>query len=223
MTEQELEELFENCPKLFHMAEIDSWPSIKKYGLLSTTALLDLYEIKGRKRKAIEDQHRPDSVCITKKSLPGAVIRDQKAMSDKDLLKCLPKKLLSPTDWYRILNCKVFFWLSEERLIRLTHARNYRSREHLVLEVCTRSLVEAYRDKIWFCPINSGCTKPMPRYRDRDTFSKISDYPYSYWQKKRKRSDRVAELAIDYSVPDIKRYVARVMTYKDMECISVIG
>ena len=45
MTETELEELLSDCPTLYHMAEDRSWPSIRHRGLLSTTALLDLYGV----------------------------------------------------------------------------------------------------------------------------------------------------------------------------------
>ena len=41
-------------PRLFHMAEDGSLTSIQAHGLLSTTALLDLYEIGGPVRAAIE-------------------------------------------------------------------------------------------------------------------------------------------------------------------------
>ncbi|MEG9861289.1 MAG: hypothetical protein V6Z81_02105 [Parvularculales bacterium] len=50
MTEEELEELIENCPKLYHMAERGSWSSIEKQGLFSTSALLDLYGYTGEER-----------------------------------------------------------------------------------------------------------------------------------------------------------------------------
>ncbi len=47
------------------MAEADTWDSIRKNGLLSTSALLDLYEIKGAQRYAIESDHRPESIPIS--------------------------------------------------------------------------------------------------------------------------------------------------------------
>ena len=40
----------ERWPRLYHMAEAGSWPSIKERGLLSTTALLDLFELEGESR-----------------------------------------------------------------------------------------------------------------------------------------------------------------------------
>ena len=53
MTEGELAELIRDCPTLYHMAECGSWPSIRRHGLLSTSALLDLYGVQGAERDVI--------------------------------------------------------------------------------------------------------------------------------------------------------------------------
>src|SRR6185436_11524880 len=96
-------------PRLYHMAEAGSWPSIERHGLLSTTALLDLFEIKGAEREALELQHRPESVEIRHPRHGVAIIRDQKPLREKSLKQALQDGL-APRDWYRILNEKVFFW-----------------------------------------------------------------------------------------------------------------
>lgn len=70
-------ELVALYPRLYHMAEDSSWPSIHKYGLLSTSALLTLYGYTGTKREHIESQWRPEKVTISGKGLRDAVIRDQ--------------------------------------------------------------------------------------------------------------------------------------------------
>ncbi len=221
MTEAELEELITNCPTLFHMAEKGAWDSIKRYGLLSTSALLDHYAIEGPDRFQIESRHRPKSVEISIEGLPRAVVRDQIPMSDSGLVKALPEHL-SPSDWYKLLNAKVFFWLSENRLHRLTSAKAYRDRKHDVLEVDTRSLIDAHRNAIWLCPMNSGCTKPMPHSRDETIFARIPDYRYSYWKERRSRRERVVELAVDYSVVDVRNHIKRVIVKQADEVLSVL-
>jgi hypothetical protein len=80
-----------------------------------------------------------------------------------------------------------------------------------VIEVSTRALVKLHRERIWFCPMNSGCTKPYPHPRDENTFRRIPDYPYTHWRKRRAPGERVVELAVDYSVPDIAPFVIQVM------------
>lgn len=221
MTDAELDELINNCPTLYHMAERGSWPSIGEEGLLSTSALMDLYGYSGAARQKIERQHRPTSVPINAEGLPGAVIRDQAPMSDQGLLRALPARL-KPADWYALLNSKAFFWLSLERLHKLTGAKTYRDKEHDILEIDTKSLIAAHRDRIWFCPINSGCTKPYPRPRDEKVFQRIGSYPYAHWRPRRRKQDRVVELAVDYSVPDIADHVKRVVVKRrDVEIATL--
>jgi hypothetical protein len=195
------------------MAEDGSWPSIRERGLLSTTALLDLYGATGAARVEIEERRRPASKPLHRSGLPLAVVRDQLPMDDAGLRRCLPLHL-TPADWYQLLNQKVFFWLTRDRLIRLLKAGTYRDRPHTVIEVSARALVEAHHDRIWFCPMNSGCTKPYPHPRDGNTFRRIPDYPYFRWRRSRPRGERVVELAVDYSVPDIARFVIRVIRMK---------
>lgn len=221
MTEEELEELITDCPTLYHMAQLGSWPAIQERGLLSTTALLDLYGVEGAEREQIEVQHRPNSVEIAADGLPLAVIRDQIPMSDAGLRKALPSRL-EPSDWYAILNSRVFFWLTQDRLHRLLQAGAYRDQEHDVLEIDTRSLIETHRAQISFCPYNSGSTVMNPVARDESTFAIIEDYPYSEWRKKRKRGERAVELTVDYSVPDMLDHVRRVVVKRNTEVVNVL-
>jgi len=221
VTDTELDELIEDCPTLYHMAERQSWPAIRKQGLLSTTALLDRYGIDGADRNRIEAQRRPKSVVLEKSGVGRAVVRDQFPMDDKGLSRCLQDGLTAE-DWYRLLNGKVFFWLTRDRLLRLLNAGTYRSDEHDVIELSTSPLVDAHRERIWFCPMNSGCTKPFPHNRGRDTFQRISDYPYASWKKRRPRGERVVELAVDYAVPDIYDFVKRVVRMKGDAEIEVL-
>lgn len=221
VTEAELKELLEDCPTLYHMAERQSWPAIREHGLLSTTALLDRYGITGTERQAIEAQRRPISITLERQGLGRAVVRDQFPMDDKGLARCLQDEL-SPSDWYRLLNGKVFFWLTRARLLRLMNAGAYRSDEHDVLELETSAIVTAYKDRIWFCPMNSGCTKPFPHARGKNTFQRISEYPYAAWATKRSRGERVVELAVDYAVSDIKKFVKRVIRMKGQNEIAVL-
>lgn len=206
MTDKELEEFLENSPKLYHMAEFDSWSSIKDRGLLSTSAILDLYGVDGAERRRIEEVRRPASVTLTHKTLPPIVIRDQLPMTDGALNRCLQDGL-TPRDWYLLLNFRVFFWPSKERLLRLLGAKAYRNKKHDILEVDSRSLVVDYKDQITLSPINSGSTIFNPQPRGRGTFARITDYAYA----KRPKDNRLAELAIDYSVPNMVDYVERVL------------
>ena len=203
------------------MAEHGSWPSIRKHGLLSTSALLDLYEVAGARRVQIEERRRPAGILLDHPTLPRAVIRDQIPMDDSGLRRCLPRNM-TPFDWYRLLNTKVFFWLTRDRLLRLLNAGAYRDEIHDVIEINARLLIEAYYNKIWFCPINSGCTKPMPHARNKDTFMRIPAYPYAIWRPKRKKGERVVELAVDHGVPNIRDFVKRVVQMRGLKEIGPV-
>jgi hypothetical protein len=203
------------------MAERGSWPSIRQHGLLSTSALLDRWEIKGSQRDAIEAKRRPKNVIIDHPALGRAMVRDQKPMDDAGLCRCLQDGL-TPTDWYRLLNARVFFWLTRARLNRLLTARPYREREHDVLEFDAAALVSAYRTGITLSPINSGATKPFPRNRGRDTFLSIPQYPYADWRARRAAGERVVEFCILGGVANVGGFVRRVTVMKGEQEVSVL-
>jgi hypothetical protein len=195
--------------------------AIRSRGLLSTSALLDKYGISGASRLEIEARRRPSSVTLRRHGLASAVVRDQLPMDDQGLQRCLLDGM-SPSQWYGLLNSKVFFWLTRERLICLLNAGTYRTQEHDVLELDSKALVKAYAGRIWFCPINSGCTKPFPHPRGNSTFQRISDYPYAQWKRKRKRGERVVELAVDYAIPDVTKYVKRVIRMNSAKELGLV-
>jgi|ERR1043166_3429656 hypothetical protein len=203
-----VEELSKRYPVLYHMAEFDTWASIRKYGLLSTTALLDLFEIDGKERSTIEKKHRPASVEIANRRLGKAVVRDQGPMSDGDLKRCLIR--LAPTDWYQILNRHVFFWPTWNRLLRMLNAKTYKSQKHTVLTVNTASLLEAWESNVRLTALNSGCTRPRAWPRGRKTFMAMKDYPFEARRRNQGLGNALAEVAIQYSVPDIQKHVIAV-------------
>ena len=75
------EVLIRTYPTLYHMAEHGSWPGIRKLGLLSTSSLLDLFEISGKARHEMESKRRLESVQIRHPIYGEAVVRDQKPLS----------------------------------------------------------------------------------------------------------------------------------------------
>lgn len=199
------EVLIERYPTLYHMAENGSWPSVLAKGLLSTKAVLDLVGLEGAERNALEIQHRKESITLV--HADGTfVLRDQKPMSENRLRKALPSDI-SPGDWYRFINSRVFFWTKKERLLRLLGAREYRGVGHEVITVDTRSLVEAYEDRILLCHINSGNTFPVPHQRDFGIFMTIAAFPAKANGNPVKEA---VELTIDYAVPDIRNHVVSV-------------
>ena len=211
------EEFCEKYPRLYHMAESNSWDSIQRHGLLSTTALLDLFEVTGKERVRLESEHRPKSVSICHSKYGNAIIRDQKPMSDAGLHRCLEG--MTPTQWYECLNRKVFFWLTRERVLVLLNARAYRKRSHTVITIDTAQMLQRYFKKITLSSINSGCTLFKPRPRSKNTFASFSDYPF---ELRSIRTDVCVELAVEYSVPDISEFTEHVEEMQGEKVINLI-
>jgi hypothetical protein len=215
------DEFANHYPRLYHMAEKDSWESIKTHGLLSTSALLDLFEIHGATRVAIESNHRPESVIIRHPELGSATIRDQKPMRESALLSCLNG--CTPREWYRFLNRHVFFWVSEERVRVLLRARAYRKNEHLVLTLDTSALLYAYHKSALLSPINSGSTIYRPVGRGLSTFAPLSRYPFAERKRIRGVANAVAELTVPKAVPDVFEFVTRAEIRKGDDVLRKIS
>lgn len=202
-----LQRIAELHPTVYHMAEFGTWESIRKHGLLSTSALLDLFGIAGAERRNIEACRRKTSIAISDSQHGSVVIRDQRPMSNSKLASCL-RDGLTPADWYRILNGKVFFWLTEPRLLTLMGA--YSDREHLVLEVNTAELLKRFADKVMLAPMNTGTTSPMAFPRGGKTFQPPHKYRFDMNKKKKGGLRKaIVELTVDYSIPDISDLTVR--------------
>lgn len=209
-----LEELAELYPILFHMAAEGSWPSIRQHGLLSTTALLDLFEIDGEERERIEDCHRPECIEISHPKHGKAVVRDQKPMSVNGLRRAL-RDGLTPCDWFRILNDKVFFWVTRERLTRMMNARAYKDMPKVVLEIDTRRLLRRHFPRVVLAPMNTGATQRFPWPRGKSTFQTLAEYPFE--DRHRRRLEPVVELAVAGAVYDAAELVLRVVEVRPGE------
>ena len=186
------------------MAECGSWSSIKRHGLRSTSALLDLFEIEGPERRRIESEWRRNSVPIQHRAHGDALIRDQGPMPPDDLEPLLDG--LTPKEWYELINRKSFFWATEDRLSRFLNAVPYRHRIHDVITVDTRELLERHLECITLSSINSGVASFGPKYRRGvNTFRTIEDYP---------PNQDVAEFAVEYQIPDIADMIISVEQWK---------
>ena len=190
-------------PKLYHLAEAGSWPSIQRHGLLSVSALLDLFEVDGERRDELESQLRPKPVTLRHPSHGAVVLRDQKPLSWAKLSACLID--MTPTEWIRLLNRHVFFWLDRRHLDRLLNAKEYRERSHDVITFDTRSVLRSHEAHL--SPINSGSTLFNPARRGRTTFRPLAVYEVL---EKRKP----IEFLIERCVPDARVHVIHVETQR---------
>jgi len=214
----EIAKFVERYPMLYHMAEEGTWPSIKAHGLLSTTAALDLFDLKGQERTSLEEQHRPEKHAI---DLRGTriVLRDQKPMHPDRLAVALIDGT-KPSEWYKLLNSKVFMWAEEHRLMKLLNARGYSKLKHDVLSIDTAKFMNSYAAKVWLCHMNSGNTFPLPHRRGVEIFKRIGDYPTR--RRTGGPAKEVVEVVTDYSIPDIAEFVAEVRSFRGKEFLGTI-
>jgi hypothetical protein len=196
------EKIITQHPLLYHMAEGGAWANIRQHGLLSTTALLRLFEVNEPQRSAIGSWYRRSREVVRHSDYGCAAIRDQTPMPPGKLRLALTD--MDPSEWYKLLNGKVFFWSTKDRLISFLKARSHRNRPHDVLTICTRSLVEQYANEITLSPINSGTVRMPTHRRGSDTFQPITAYPC------RTRRECFAELAVEGCVPDMERHTLSV-------------
>jgi hypothetical protein len=188
---------------LYHMAEEPNWPGILERGLLSTSALLDLYGYTGDARAGIESRFRKEKVTISKAGFAPVVIRDQKPLDPVELAPLLLQGMATE-EWYRLINGKVFFWAEWYRLDWLLGARAYRGYPHVVIKVDPRFLLDRCGARTTLTSINSGsalrsASGSRAPSRGPSTFQTIEAFDAS-------RS--VVEVAVDVRVDDV-RAVAR--------------
>jgi len=191
------------------MLEKGSWPSIMKYGLLSTTALLELFGCRGPKRFKIESQLRSgwNPVKIKHPVYGVAFIRDQFPMCDWPqegiYLADLLEDDVTEQQWFEFLNRKTYFWVKKYDLHKILCAPQYKNRAHWILIVNTRALLERYADKVYLCDQNSGSLYSR-RKRGPNIFVPFRECPLK---------KNIIELAVDYGVPDIADFTISVEEY----------
>ena len=186
-------------PRVYHVAHEEAWPGIRRRGLLSTSALLDLFEVCGPVREQVEAQRRPQSVAITHPVHGSAVIRDQKPLSEAKLLRCLED--MSPRQWYEALNRRVFFWCTRHDMLGMQMARAYRDHVNLIITVDSRALLLAHHERCILARINTGATR-FPTPRGTKTFCPFSEWPPDIRPRALDLRWPPKELAVDYAVPD---------------------
>jgi hypothetical protein len=197
-----LETFIRHYPVLYHMADARNWPSIQRWGLLSTQALLERMEVESH--QAVEERRAGGPVQIDHPRHGAVFIRDQHQIREKQLAGCLID--VTPERWRAILNARVFFWPTLERLESMY--RYYQDEPQLIFEIPSAPFINAYQRKIELSRINSGFIMRKPARRGLETFQPFEAFQHSAKQK-------VAELTIPGSAPDILDFTRKVMIRQD--------
>jgi hypothetical protein len=220
MIQMDVDDLIGLYPRLYHMAEGGSWPSIHLHGLMTTSQIVDAYSPTPEIRAAILEQRRPRNVVLDHATLGQLVIRDQAPLREQFLVASLSD--LTVAQWLERLNNRVFFWLHPDKLSTLLGARRYRNLAHDVVTVNTASLIASHADQIRLSPINSGATLyPNAPKRGSSTFATIDAYRYDLYRRRGIRN-AIVELAVINGVPDIVQHVVRVERRRRDEVLDVL-
>ena len=203
------EDLAARHPFLYHVTEPGAWESIKQRGLLSTSCLLDLFDITGGEREGLETKRRAAAIPLDHPLHGRVILNDNLPLTEHALATCLEDGL-TPAEWLRLLNSRVFFWASKEGLNRLLGARLNRTRPREIIVVDTLSLAKTHADRIELCPINSGSTLRKAARRGLTTFTPLLRHSFQEWRTLRERQDHIHEVTVRDHVLDIAQHVIEV-------------
>lgn len=200
------EQLAERHPRLYHVTSPGAWASICRLGLLPPSELLALFEVPAARCGELTALRRPAEIRIEHPAHGVAILNDNLPLSARALAGCLDDGL-TPQDWLRLLNGRVFFWADADGLARLLGARMNRGRAREVLSLDTLGLARAHAERMEISPINSGSTIRKPARRGLGTFTPLLAKSYPDWRRQRGKLDRILEVVVRGGVPDIARYL----------------
>ncbi|MEQ9505368.1 MAG: hypothetical protein RLO80_03795 [Hyphomonas sp.] len=202
------EDLARLHPRLFHLTHPESEAGIRRHGLLSTRVLLEKLEYPECARKEFLSQIRPGSVKLYHPDFGHAVVTDNAPLNEQKLSACLDDGL-TPAEWMRLLNSRVFFWPDQKKLQTLKGARLNRDRSRKVLVFDTLTLLQRYLAQAEISPINTGATLYQPARRGRLTFTPAGAVDYKTWRRLRgmRTLDGIKEVTVLGGIPDASRFI----------------
>lgn len=174
--------------KLYHLSLAASFEQVQEHGLLSTTALLDKFQVVGERRHILETRRRQAREPLTHESYRTVHLNNQYPLFEGGLKKCLID--MSIEQWCLSLNKRVFFWAREQNLQGLIKAQEKRGYGGMLLSVQRKAFLEAFEEQLELSPINSGDATRRAAPRGTKTFAGVSGYPHS----------KVVEVTVPYAM-----------------------
>ena len=196
--------------RLFHVTDRPAWAFIEAHGLLSTDSLVETFvddsdlalELRSRKRFAPVLLHEDErGRVLLNDNLPLIFPRLAGALDDG----------LTPDDWLRILNERVYFFPTLERAASFIEAGRRGGREKLLLTFDALSIASAHLDDLFIAPINTGSALRSPARRGRSTFAPAARVSWEEFAARRRATkrtpDTVAEISLLGGLPDVSRHL----------------
>lgn len=201
-----LDRILAQTENVWHLTDAEGWQSVQARGLLSTSALLDLYGYEGERRDVLESRRRPRPVPLFDDELGPTLLSDNRPISDKVLRRDLDG--ITVEDWYRTLNSRVFFWADERRVDKHLDAPARRGRQQVVLTIDAAKLLERYGTVVELSAYNSGSTGRGTRVRrGPDFFARPDVY---VWRRPNGRRRMIVEVTLPGEVTDVHDMVVDV-------------
>jgi hypothetical protein len=186
-------------PSVYHVTSVGAIEQIRRHGLLSTAAILELVGYQGDQFERLFSRRRTSSEEISDPVHGVFILRDQKPLPETQLRKCLPTGI-EPRQWYEALNSRVFMWIKWKSVNGLRSAKQYRDQDQQVLTLDSKKLLAAYYDKACVSFINTGYALRRPARRGSDTFLPVRDCSAQ-------RLKDAVELTIEGRVADIEKFI----------------
>ena len=193
-------------PRLYHLSAAESWTGIQRHGLLSSRQILLKCSVAEERVREIEKHRLIGSYLLQSDEHGSFTLRDRTTLSHPGLAVAL-EKTCSPEQWIDVLNQRVFLFARKTLLENLLKAPLNRKRSHLLLEVNTRKLFDAYASSIELADINTGYTKRKPAQRGPHTFQTPQNYS-------RTGGAKIIEVTVLEGIPDIMKLLQRTLLRK---------
>jgi hypothetical protein len=177
-------------PRLYHVALARNVRQISRHGLKSTSVLLNLADAsQASRRPSLESARRATVAELQLSDGTKAYLRDHLPISDKNL-----RRLLEPgmtlEEWYRLLNARLFFWLSLEAAMEF--AASYPDADQILYAFDTARLLAAHGARVAVSQVHSGATRGnLPR--GKSTFLRLEEATPKM---------KLVELTVEGEVPD---------------------
>ena len=203
------DELAARIPRLYHVTDRRSRALVERLGLLSARSLVECFVADPAERERLLSERRRDFLPLRDDAAGYAALNDNAPLHFGKLAPKLDDRL-TPTDWLRMLNERVFFWPEPQE--RFFAAGRRGGRELLLLTFDTASLARAYEGRLDLAPMNTGSALREPARRGLRTFTPASAVTWNEWRRSRSdvksSPDQVREVSIRGDVPDAASHLA---------------
>lgn len=198
------DEFADRFPTLYHAAWPEARERIAREGLMSPLAICESLGMSAPDTEAVLTTRRAKITALR----PDVILNDNSPLQEGPLRRALPPEL-SPQDWMRALNSRVFLFTKLREAEAFARAAASRDRARDIWAFDTAALARSHFDRLEITPFNTGATTRRPPLRDLSTFAKVAETDFEDWRSRRIRAgiktgrDTVREVCVFHSAPGV--------------------